>query len=203
VNQALLLHRIGYVSEDRKGEGLILSHSVRKNIGITIWDRIRKLFGWASNRTERLAVAPYVERLAIKTPSLAQQTVNLSGGNQQKVSVAKWLTAQVEVLIVDEPTVGIDIKTKDEMHALLWDLAAKGTAIVLISSDMPEMIRLADRILVMSRMRIVAEFDNTRRHEEMSERIMHAIVSAEDGGGPELALGAHRGTAAAEASSGT
>ncbi len=83
--------------------------------------------------------------------------MNLSGGNQQKVSMAKWLAAKADILIIDEPTIGIDVKTKYAMHELIWDLAAQGKAVMLISSDMPEMIRLADRILVMKDNRIMGE----------------------------------------------
>ncbi len=96
----------------------------------------------------------------------------LSGGNQQKVSIAKWLTAKAEILIIDEPTVGIDINTKNALHELIWDLAATGKSILLISSDMPEVIRLSDRILVMRNHAIVGELLNTHRYDEMSEAIM-------------------------------
>jgi len=96
----------------------------------------------------------------------------LSGGNQQKVSIAKWLAAEAEILIIDEPTVGIDIKTKNALHELIWDLAANGKSILLISSDMPELIRLSDRILVMRNHAIVGQMPNTHQYDEMSEAIM-------------------------------
>jgi len=100
---------------------------------------------------------------------------NLSGGNQQKISVAKWLVAQVEILIVDEPSVGIDIKTKAYLHELIRELADQGTSILLITSDMPEMITLADRIIVMDDFVIKGDLPNNRNYEEMSTGIMNLI----------------------------
>ena len=102
---------------------------------------------------------------------------NLSGGNQQKISVAKWLAAQVEILIVDEPSVGIDIKTKAYLHELIRELADQGTFILLITSDMPEIITLADRIIVMDDFVIKGDLPNNRNYEEMSTGIMNLIHS--------------------------
>ena len=102
---------------------------------------------------------------------------NLSGGNQQKISVAKWLAAQVEILIVDEPSVGIDIKTKAYLHELIRELADQGTSILLITSDMPEIITLADRIIVMDGFVIKGDQPNNRNYEEMSTGIMNLIHS--------------------------
>lgn len=176
VAEALNVHRIGYVSENRKTEGLILPHSVAANVSITVWRRIAGLFGWIWSHTERAIVKDYVDRLDIKTPSLFQVVNNLSGGNQQKVSLAKWLAAQAEILIIDEPTIGIDVKTKYALHELIWELASQGQAILLISSDMPEMIRLADRILVMKDHKIVREIQNTHHYDEISAEIMKSLV---------------------------
>ena len=102
---------------------------------------------------------------------------NLSGGNQQKISVAKWLAAQVEILIVDEPSVGIDIKTKAYLHELIRELADQATSILLITSDMPEIITLADRIIVMDDFVIKGDLPNNRNYEEMSTGIMNLIHS--------------------------
>jgi len=179
VSEALHRHRIGYISEDRKQEGLILLHDVGRNIAVTIWRRIAGLFGWLGEGTARRAAIPMVEKLAIRTPSLGQTVANLSGGNQQKVSVAKWLAANVDILIVDEPTVGIDIRTKSDLHELVWQLAAEGRAILLISSDMPEMVALADRIAVMNGFRILGELDNDHDYDAMSPRIM-ALIQADE-----------------------
>ena len=127
VADALHRHGIGYVSEDRKQEGLILLHTVLGNAGITIWSRLASALGFLRDRTIRTAVEPVLRQLEVRTPSLAQTVGNLSGGNQQKISVAKWLAAGVRILIVDEPTVGIDIKTKVYLHELLRALADQGT----------------------------------------------------------------------------
>jgi ribose transport system ATP-binding protein len=173
--EALERYGIGYVSENRQTEGLILSHSVQTNIAVTIWQRLKNAFSWVSNRKEREEVRPFVARLDVRTPSLDQVVGNLSGGNQQKVSLAKWLAAKTRILIVDEPTVGIDVKTKHQLHSLIWELAGQGLAILLISSDMPEMIHLADRILVMKDRRIIGEVANSHRYDETSEAIMRLI----------------------------
>ncbi len=176
VRNAVDRHRLGYVSENRKEEGLILTHSIISNISITVWPRVRQLFGWIRDRAEKEVVEPYVQKLQIKTPSIFQTVGNLSGGNQQKVSLSKWLAADVKVLIIDEPTVGIDIKTKNYFHELIWELASRGLAILLISSDMPEMVRLADRIMVMRNKTMVGEIKNNHRYEEISQKIGELIT---------------------------
>ena len=180
MHEALTRHRIGYVSEDRKQEGLILMHSVKENIAITIWQRLAGALGLISPRSEARAVAPFVERLEVRTPSLSQPVRNLSGGNQQKVSIAKWLAAKAEILIIDEPTVGIDIKTKTYFHELIGEIAREGVCVLLISSDMTEMITLADRILVMRDFRIVGEVANDHVYETVSHAIMSRIHAAEE-----------------------
>jgi ribose transport system ATP-binding protein len=180
VPDAIRKHRIGYISEDRKGEGLILAHPIRANIGITIWRRIAGFFGILWRGKERRAVAPLAKRLHIKAPTLEQSVGKLSGGNQQKVSIAKWLAARVEILIIDEPTVGIDIKTKTAIHELIAEITRGGGSVLLITSDMPEMITLADRILVMRDFTLVGEIDNNRRYESMSRQIMNLIHAGSD-----------------------
>jgi ribose transport system ATP-binding protein len=179
VQDALQNWRVGYVSENRKEEGLILAHSVSKNTGITIWPRLGKLLSLFTDAMERLEIKPFIEKLNVITPSLEQSVGNLSGGNQQKVSVAKWLAAQVEILIVDEPTVGIDIRTKGYLHRLIWNLAEQGVAVLLISSDMPEMVLLADRVIVMKDMQIVGDLPNSHLYEGMSSQIMNCIHESE------------------------
>ncbi len=167
--------KIGYISEDRKQEGLVLTHSVLQNAGITVWRGLANRLRLLGDRTVRSHVLPFIRKLEVRTPSLAQTVSNLSGGNQQKISVAKWLAAGARILIVDEPTVGIDIKTKAYIHELLRQLADEGTAILLITSDMPEIITLADRIVVMDDYRIKGDIINDRSYAPMSERIMHLI----------------------------
>jgi ribose transport system ATP-binding protein len=175
VAEALNRYGMGYVSEDRKQEGLILMHSVLDNSGITIWKRVAGRLGLLTDRAVRSVVALLIEKLDVRTPSLRQIVANLSGGNQQKVSLVKWLAAGVRILIVDEPTVGIDIRTKAYIHALLRQISEGGTAILLITSDMPEMITLADRIAVMDGYRIKGAIANTRDYEGMSREIMGLI----------------------------
>ena len=175
MHEALTKFRIGYVSEDRKQEGLILMHSISDNIAITLWRRLAGFVGLINPRKEARAVQPFVDRLEIRTPSLDRPVSNLSGGNQQKVSIAKWLAANVEILIVDEPTVGIDIKTKTYLHELIGRIARDGVSILLISSDMAEMITLADRIMVMHGFRIVGEVANDHLYESTSKAIMSRI----------------------------
>ena len=175
VAQALHRYGIGYVSEDRKAEGLILLHSVLANGGITIWRQLANRLGFLRDSTVNGTVGPVFSRLELKTPSVYQTVGNLSGGNQQKVSVAKWLAAGVRLLIIDEPSVGIDIKTKAYLHDLIHDLAAQGTAVLLITSDMPEMVDVADRILVMDGYRIKGEVENDRNYDAVSRAIMDLI----------------------------
>jgi ribose transport system ATP-binding protein len=180
MHEALTRWRIGYISEDRKQEGLILMHSVRDNVAITIWRRLANALGLIAPKTETRAVEPFVRRLEIRTPSLGQPVGNLSGGNQQKVSIAKWLAAEAAILIIDEPTVGIDIKTKTYIHELIVEIANSGVAILLISSDMPEMVSLADRILVMHDFAIVGEVANDHRYDRTSKAIMARIHAVEE-----------------------
>ncbi|WP_099827676.1 sugar ABC transporter ATP-binding protein [Oceaniglobus indicus] len=179
VAEAIHRHGLGYISEDRKGEGLILQHSVLANAGVPIWRKLAGALGSLSDGRVQQVVTPFLNKLEVKTPSLAQTVGNLSGGNQQKISVAKWLAAGVSFLIVDEPSVGIDIKTKAYLHELLRELADNGTAILLISSDMPEMIALADRIAVMDDYRIRGEVPNTGVYDDISRKIMNHIHGSE------------------------
>ena len=182
VRDAIKRLRIGYVSEDRKYEGVIVDHPIRSNIAITAWGAIARTFGLLTRSDETALAAPLAARLEIRSPNLEQRVGNLSGGNQQKVSLAKWLAADVDILIIDEPTVGIDIKAKAYIHELINELADRGMAILLISSDMPEMVAMADRILVMHEFALIDEFVNDRRYETASIRIMDAIHSVTTGG---------------------
>ena len=168
-------YKIGYISEDRKKEGLILIHNVLDNASITIWSQIKQALSFVTDPMITKKVNPYLELLEVKTPSNYQIISNLSGGNQQKISVAKWLAAGTDILIIDEPTVGIDIKTKAYLHELIIKLAENGTSIILISSDMPEMIGLADRIIVMKDFAIKGEVINDHDYDSMSASIMEYI----------------------------
>lgn len=175
VAEALHRHSIGYVSEDRKQEGLILLHSVLANAGITVWRKLANRLGFLADTKVNAEVGPVLQQLELKTPSVYQTIGNLSGGNQQKVSVAKWIAAGVKLLIIDEPTVGIDIKTKAYMHDLIHELAVQGTAVLLITSDMPEMVDVADRILVMDGYHLKGEVENDRNYDAVSKAIMGFI----------------------------
>ncbi|MEM1361640.1 MAG: sugar ABC transporter ATP-binding protein [Pseudomonadota bacterium] len=180
VAEALHENRIGYVSEDRKSEGLILMHSVLENAGITVWRRLQNAIWAFTDRAVEKTVSPVIKKLEVRTPSLQQTTGNLSGGNQQKISVAKWLAANVKILIVDEPTVGVDIKTKAYVHELIRELADAGTSVLLITSDMPEMVTVADRILVMDEFQIRGEVINDRDYDRVSHEIMKHIHGASE-----------------------
>ncbi|MFN4142736.1 sugar ABC transporter ATP-binding protein [Aestuariivirga sp.] len=170
---------IGYVSEDRKGEGLILLHSVLANAGITVWKRLASALGLLRDATVARKVGPILGKLEVKTPSLEQVIGNLSGGNQQKVSVAKWIAAGVKLLIIDEPSVGIDIKTKAYLHDLIHELAESGTAVLLITSDLTEMVDVADRVAVMNDFRLEGLLENDRNYERVSTAIMGLIHGRE------------------------
>jgi len=181
VADALARYRIGYVSEDRKGEGIVLDQAIATNIAVTVWTRLARRWSRFLSRTrEYAAVRPIAERLQIRAPSLAVLAGKLSGGNQQKVSVAKWLLAGTEILIMDEPTVGIDVNTKAALHRLIRELADDGKAILLISSDMPEIVAVADRMAVMNAFRIVGMVENTHSYQDMSAKIMHVIHGVAD-----------------------
>lgn len=173
---ALRRHRIGYVSEDRKGEGLILRHPIRHNVGITLWDRLAGALGAITPARERRGITPTVDRMAVRLASLDQPVSELSGGNQQKISVAKWLASDLAVLVIDEPTVGVDVRTKEDMYGLIEGAKASGLAVLVISSDLAEVIRISDRILVMADKRIVHEMPNRGDYGTLSEQILHAIV---------------------------
>jgi ribose transport system ATP-binding protein len=147
---------IGLVPEDRKEQGLVLDLTVMSNIGMPLLDTLTR-FGVVSNRRERQLAQRYVKDLAIRTPSVDQKVMYLSGGNQQRVVISKWLATKPKILIVDEPTRGVDIGAKSELHTLLRELAAGGMAILMISSDMPEILAISDRILVMHQGRIAGE----------------------------------------------
>jgi ribose transport system ATP-binding protein len=145
---------IGYLSEDRKRFGLALGMDVESNVVLA---SLRRFVGWLgriNSRLTRAASQLQVKNLAIKTPNLHQKVRNLSGGTQQKVVVAKWLTADTEILIFDEPTRGIDVGAKSEIYRLLNDLARDGKAIIMISSELPEILRMSHRIVVMCEGRI-------------------------------------------------
>jgi ABC-type sugar transport system ATPase subunit len=152
---------IGLLTEDRKLQGLVLGRSVRENFSLPNLARLSRL-GFMDGRREREAFGRHVAALRIKVPHQDEAARNLSGGNQQKVVLAKWLERDCEVLFFDEPTRGIDVGARHEIYQLMNDLVARGKAIVMVSSDLPEVLGMADRILVMHDGRITGELDNRR-----------------------------------------
>jgi ribose transport system ATP-binding protein len=163
-------HRIGYLSEDRKRFGLLLQQEVNANIGLSSLSELFQSFGFMKDKAIRAKSREYVKTLRIKTPSIAQTAKNLSGGNQQKVVIAKWLVKDCDILIFDEPTRGIDVGAKEEIYRLLNDLAQQGKSIIMISSELPEVLRMSHRILVMSEGRITGQLSAA---EATQESVMH------------------------------
>src|SRR5258706_4127965 len=157
---------IGYLSEDRKRFGLALSMDVETNIVLATFRKFLRAFGRIDARRTRSTALQRVERLAIKTPSIHQKVRNLSGGNQQKVVIAKWLTADTDILIFHEPTRGIDVGAKSEIYHLLNELAQQGKAIIMISSELPEILRMIHRIIVMCEGRITGELSGAGATQE-------------------------------------
>ena len=139
LQDALDKYRIGYVTENRKEEGLILYNTVGFNLTIGIWKRLANRFRRINTKEEQRTICDMIRKMEVKTPDEKTKVSSLSGGNQQKISIGKWLAAQCDILIIDEPTVGVDIGAKEYIHDLIWDLADKEPkSIILISSDMPE-----------------------------------------------------------------
>jgi ABC-type sugar transport system ATPase subunit len=159
-------HGIGFVTEDRKLQGLVLGMTVRENATLASLRQIVRLGVMLDLERERRLAADLVNRLGVRTPSLEQEVANLSGGNQQKVVVAKWLATRPRILILDEPTRGIDVGAKLEIYRLIEELAASGIAVLVISSELPELLGLTDRIAVMREGRIVGELPTPSATEE-------------------------------------
>jgi ribose transport system ATP-binding protein len=160
---------IGYLSEDRKRFGLALGMDVETNVVLAAFRKFLGLFGWVNSPKTQSTAEHYVKALSIKTPGVRQKVKNLSGGNQQKVIIGKWLTANTDSLIFDEPTRGIDVGAKSEIYRLLNDLAQQGKGIIMISSELPEILRMSHRIIVMCEGRITGELSS---HEATQEKIM-------------------------------
>lgn len=163
---------IGFITEDRKHEGLVLQMSVASSISLASLERTER-FGFLSTSLEAQLAQDYVELLRIKTPSIKQIVENLSGGNQQKVVIAKWLATHPRILLLDEPTRGIDVNAKNEIYRLISELTQKGLAIVMVSSELPEIMAVADRIIVLSEGKQTAEFARSQATEEL---IMKAAI---------------------------
>jgi putative multiple sugar transport system ATP-binding protein len=165
-------HGLAYVTEDRKGNGLVLNEDIQFNVSLANLERVSK--GAVIDGGREYAVAQdYRKQLRIRCSGVGQKVVNLSGGNQQKVVLSKWLFTEPEVLILDEPTRGIDVGAKYEIYTIIAQLAAEGKCVIVISSEMPELLGMSDRIYVMNEGRFVAEMPAA---EASQEKIMRAIV---------------------------
>jgi ribose transport system ATP-binding protein len=165
---------IGLLTEDRKMQGLVLGHSVRENFGLPNLERLSS-HGFVQTRAERDEFNRYVEQLQIKIPDQEQRAGNLSGGNQQKIVLAKWLARNCDVLIFDEPTRGIDVGAKFEIYRLMNELVAAGKSLVMISSELPEVLGMADRILVLREGRVTGEIADARSATQ--EEVMRLAVA--------------------------
>lgn len=159
-------HGIGWIPEDRKQHGLLLRMTVAQNTTMAILRRISNMLAMMNAKEEKAIAMRYVNTLSIATPSVNQIVNNLSGGNQQKVVLAKWLSSNPKILIMDEPTRGIDVGAKTEFHALMSELAKQGLAILMISSEMPEIVGMSDRVIVLCQGRVTGEFERNNMTQE-------------------------------------
>jgi ribose transport system ATP-binding protein len=169
---------LGLVPEDRKQQGLFLNMAVRENIVMSGMRLVTRL-GFVRVAQANQIAGEFVRKLDVRTPGLRQLARNLSGGNQQKVIIARWLLLQPRVLILDEPTRGVDVGAKAEIHALMRQLAADGVGVLMISSELPEVLGVSDRVLVMHEGRVAGEFS---REEATQDKIMHAATGGETDG---------------------
>ncbi len=164
---------LAYVTEDRKALGLVLDETIRKNITLSNLPAVSNT-GVLNARAETQVAETYRTAMNIRTPSVFQKVMNLSGGNQQKVVLSKWLFSEPRVLILDEPTRGIDVGAKFEIYGIINDLSQQGKGVVMISSEMPELLGMCDRIYVMNEGAFVGELS---AEDASQERIMSLIVT--------------------------
>ena len=165
---------MAFVPEDRRRQGLVTDASVARNVAGAIRSTLSR-WGFLTQGTEARAAAEWAGRLQVKTGALDMDAATMSGGNQQKVVIAKWLATNPKLLIIDEPTRGIDVGTKAEVHRLLSELASRGLAVLMISSELPEVLGMADRVLVVCEGRLTADIP---REDATPERVMHAATHA-------------------------
>lgn len=170
-------HKLAYVTEDRKGNGLILSNPIYTNTSLAKMDEVSR-FGVIDKLKEVQVAEDYRQKLHTKAPSVYQNVGNLSGGNQQKVLLAKWMLTDPDVLILDEPTRGIDVGAKYEIYCIINDLVAAGKSVIIISSELPEVLGMSDRIYVMNEGKIVGEVDGKKATQEI---IMSYIMKSGKG----------------------
>ncbi len=183
--QAALAAGMGLLPEDRKRQGLVLTMNCRENTSLAILPRLARL-GFLDLGRERGLAAEYIERLQVKTPDMDASIAGLSGGNQQKLALAKWLARECDILIVDEPTRGVDVGAKAEIHRMLDELACQGLALILISSELPEVMGLSRRILVMRGGSVVVDVPRDRFSQA---GLMRWMAGAESGAKPVPEIG--------------
>lgn len=164
---------IGLAPEERKAEALLMQRSVRDNMSLVVLDRLQR-FRFVRRREERDLVDRFIKQLRVRTPGREQQIRRLSGGNQQKVVLARWLARRPDVLILDEPTRGVDVGAKAEIYTLIDELAASGVAVLVVSSELPEVLGLSDRIVVMRAGRVAGELS---REEASEERVLELAIA--------------------------
>jgi ABC-type sugar transport system ATPase subunit len=174
--RAAMRRGIALVPEDRKRQGLVLMMGGRQNFSLAMLRRFRR-FGILDERAERKLTRVFFDKLRVKTPSLETPVAGLSGGNQQKVALAKWLGRNAKLLIIDEPTRGVDVGAKAAIHGLIDELAGQGIAIMLISSELPELLNLSSRVLVMREGRLVGEL---KREEANQDRVLRLMAGVEE-----------------------
>ena len=168
---------LAYITEDRKGDGLVLSDSIKHNTTLARLDFVSER-GVVDVDKEYQAADEYKKKLGVKAPSVEQVVGNLSGGNQQKVLIGKWMFAQPDIMMLDEPTRGIDVNAKYEIYCIINDLVAQGKSVLMVSSELPEILGMCDRTYVMCEGKIVGEFT---REEATQEKIMDRIMQASKG----------------------
>ena len=164
---------MGYVTEERKQTGFIWVQSVRENLTLACLKKVSP-FWFVLRKKEKEIAQRMSDRLEVKAPSIETMMVNLSGGNQQKVVVGKWLLMEPKILLIDEPTKGIDVSTKAELYKIMCELTGKGYSIILVSSDMPELVSMSDRCLVLSNKHITGEFAGS---EITQKNVMKAAIA--------------------------
>jgi ABC-type sugar transport system ATPase subunit len=175
--RAAMRRGLGLVPEDRKRHGLVLSMNARENISLPILERMSRL-GWVRRGREQQLAREYVNRLRVRAPGIDAPAAGLSGGNQQKLVIARWMAAECGILIVDEPTRGVDVGAKAEIHGLVDSLAGSGAGVLLISSELPEVIHLSTRIMVLRGGRMTGMIDRAGASQEALMRLMAGLGSA-------------------------
>ena len=161
---------MGMITEDRRARGIVGCLSIKDNVGISVYNKYLRSGFILNHPAINKVVSESIDKLSIKTPSMMEQIQNLSGGNQQKVIVARWLANDPDILIMDEPTRGIDVGAKHEIYEIMEDLASQGKAIIMISSEMPELLGMADRVCVMCDGKLTGEISD--KSEMTQEKVM-------------------------------